>query len=110
MSSTEQAESWPAIDGVRPEHRRGNGFATAALALGVAGVTLVTVVPGVVFGILGRTRGAADGAGPAVGSRGPHHGEVRSGALPGPVGGRGWVGRSGRTGAWLGNRTGRRLG
>src|SRR5215470_11224131 len=63
MSSTEQAESWPAIDGVRPEHRRGNGFATAALALGVAGVTLVTIVPGVVFGILGLRRAATCGAG-----------------------------------------------
>src|SRR5215472_4985250 len=37
--------------------------------------------------------------------RGPHHGEEGSGALPGPVGGRGWAGGSGRTGAWLGNRT-----
>jgi len=45
------------------EHRRGNGFATAALALGVAGVTLVTIVPGVVFGILGLRRAATCGAG-----------------------------------------------
>ncbi len=64
-SSTEQAESWPATpDGpAGGEHRRGNGFATAALALGVVGVTLVTVVPGVVFGILGLRRAAFCGAG-----------------------------------------------
>jgi hypothetical protein len=62
-SSTEQAESWPATpDGpAGGGHRRGNGFATAALALGVAGVTLVTVVPGVVFGILGLRRAASCG-------------------------------------------------
>jgi len=63
MSSTEQAESWPAIDGACRGHRHGNGFATAALALGVAGVTLVTIVPGVVFGILGLRRAASCGAG-----------------------------------------------
>jgi len=63
MSSTEQTESRPAIDEAHPEHRRGNGFATAALALGVAGVTLVTIVPGVVFGVLGLRRAASCGAG-----------------------------------------------
>ena len=62
-SSTEQAESWPAVDEARREHRRGNGFATAALVLGVTGVTLVTVVPGLVFGILGLRRAASCGAG-----------------------------------------------
>jgi hypothetical protein len=51
------------LDGASREHRRGNGFATAALALGVAGVTVVTIVPGVVFGILGLRRAAACGAG-----------------------------------------------
>jgi hypothetical protein len=43
--------------------RRGNGFATAALALGAAGATLVTVVPGVVFGVLGLRRAATRGSG-----------------------------------------------
>ena len=42
---------------------RGNGFATTALALGAAGATLVTVVPGVVFGVLGLRRAAASGSG-----------------------------------------------
>ena len=62
-SSTGQAESWPAVGEARREHRRGNGFATAALVLGVTGVTLVTVVPGLVFGILGLRRAALCGAG-----------------------------------------------
>ena len=62
-SSTEQAESWPAVDGALREHRRGNGFATAALVLGLTGVTLVTVVPGLVFGIVGLRRAASRGAG-----------------------------------------------
>jgi hypothetical protein len=61
-SSTGQAESWPAVDETRREHRCGNGFATAALVLGVTGVTLVTVVPGLVFGILGLRRTASCGA------------------------------------------------
>jgi hypothetical protein len=42
---------------------RGNGFATAALALGAAGATLVTVVPGLVFGVLGLRRAASSGSG-----------------------------------------------
>ena len=62
-SSTEQAEGWPAVDEARRDHRSGNGFATAALVLGVTGVTLVTVVPGLVFGILGLRRAASCGAG-----------------------------------------------
>ena len=40
-----------------------NGFATAALALGAAGVTLVTVLPGLVFGVLGLRRAASRGTG-----------------------------------------------
>lgn len=52
-----------APDGAGRERRPGNGFATAALALGVTGVTLVTVVPGLVFGILGLRRAASCGAG-----------------------------------------------
>lgn len=49
--------------GATGEQRRGNGFATAALALGAAGVTLVTIVPGVVFGVLGLRRAGDRGTG-----------------------------------------------
>ena len=46
------------------QHRRpGAGFATAAVALGAAGFSLVTIVPGVVFGIVGLRRAAAGGPG-----------------------------------------------
>jgi len=69
-SSTGQAEGWPAVTpaasppgGARWETRRGNGFATAALALGIAGATLITIVPGVIFGILGLRRAAGRGSG-----------------------------------------------
>jgi hypothetical protein len=69
-SSTGQAEGQPAVSpgavapaGAGWETRRGNGFATAALALGAAGVTLVTIVPGVVFGILGLRRATQRGTG-----------------------------------------------
>jgi hypothetical protein len=69
-SSIGQAEGWPAVTpGASPpggaswESRRGNGFATTALALGIAGVTLVTIVPGVVFGILGLRRATQRGTG-----------------------------------------------
>ena len=47
----------------RDKAERGNGFATTALALGAAGATMVTVVPGVVFGVLGLRRAAASGSG-----------------------------------------------
>ena len=53
----------PSPGAARPEDRRGNGFATAALALGAAGVTLVTIVPGLVFGILGLRRAGHGGTG-----------------------------------------------
>jgi hypothetical protein len=53
----------PSPGGAGREPRRGNGFATAAVALGAAGVTLVTIVPGVVFGILGLRRAGHRGAG-----------------------------------------------
>ena len=49
--------------GTTGEQRRGNGFATAAVALGAAGVTLVTIVPGLVFGILGLRRAGDRGTG-----------------------------------------------
>jgi hypothetical protein len=49
--------------GASQEQRRGNGFATTALALGAAGPTLVAVVPGVVFGVLGLRRAASRGSG-----------------------------------------------
>jgi hypothetical protein len=71
-SSTGQAEGWPAASdspaaaprgGARREPGRGNGYATAALALGAAGVTLITIVPGVVFGVLGLRRAAQRGTG-----------------------------------------------
>ena len=69
-SSTGQAEGWPAVTpgasppgGARLEPRRGNGFATTALALGAAGVTLITIVPGVVFGVLGLRRATERGTG-----------------------------------------------
>ncbi len=62
-SATEQTEGRPATPEILPEQCRGNGFATAALALGAAGVTLITVVPGVVFGILGLRRAAERGSG-----------------------------------------------
>jgi len=61
-SATEQTEDRPATPEKSPE-RHGNGFATASLALGAAGVTLITVVPGVVFGILGLRRAAGRGSG-----------------------------------------------
>jgi len=53
----------PSPGAARSEDRRGNGFATAALALGAAGVTLVTIVPGLVFGILGLRRAGHRGTG-----------------------------------------------
>jgi hypothetical protein len=53
----------PSRSGARPEDRRGNGFATAAIVLGAAGVTLVTIVPGLVFGILGLRRAGHRGTG-----------------------------------------------
>jgi hypothetical protein len=62
-SATEQAEGRPASPAVSPEPGRGNGFATAALVLGALGVTLITVVPGVVFGVLGLRRAASRGSG-----------------------------------------------
>jgi hypothetical protein len=49
--------------GEREQTERGNGFATAALALGAAGASLVTIVPGVVFGVLGLRRAASRGSG-----------------------------------------------
>jgi hypothetical protein len=54
----------PALPGAagRP-HRAANGYATAALALGAAGFTLVTALPAVVFAILGLRRARSSGAG-----------------------------------------------
>jgi hypothetical protein len=46
-----------------PSRRTGNGYATAALALGAAGFTLVTLVPAVVYGILGLRRSRSRGSG-----------------------------------------------
>lgn len=40
-----------------------NGYATAALTLGAAGFTLITVVPAVVYGVLGLRRARSRGAG-----------------------------------------------
>jgi hypothetical protein len=69
-SSTGQAEGRPTVTpgaaptgGARWVPGRGNGFATTALALGVAGVTLITIVPGVIFGILGLRRATQRGTG-----------------------------------------------
>jgi hypothetical protein len=62
-SATEQTEGLPATGQTPPQQRPGNGFATAALALGAAGVTLITVVPGVVFGVLGLRRATERGSG-----------------------------------------------
>jgi hypothetical protein len=62
-SATEQTEGRPATPQKPREQRRGNGFATAALALGAAAVTLITVLPGLVFGILGLRRAADRGSG-----------------------------------------------
>ncbi len=45
------------------DRRAGNGVATAALVLGAAGITLVTVVPAVVLGVLGLRRAAGRGSG-----------------------------------------------
>jgi hypothetical protein len=61
--SRKQASAGPvpgAHAGRAPAH---NGFATAALALGLAGVTLITIVPAVVSGVLGlyRARRGAPG-------------------------------------------------
>jgi hypothetical protein len=53
----------PSRGEARPEDRRGNGFATAAIVLGATGVTLVTIVPGLVFGILGLRRAGHRGTG-----------------------------------------------
>ncbi|HEV2373752.1 MAG TPA: hypothetical protein VGS19_16465 [Streptosporangiaceae bacterium] len=47
---------------VGPSPQR-NWFATAALALGAAGVTLVTILPGLVFAVAGLRRAAATGSG-----------------------------------------------
>jgi hypothetical protein len=63
MSSATEQAGLPASPELPREQRRGNGFATAALVLGAAGVTLITVVPGVVFGILGLRRAAGHGPG-----------------------------------------------
>jgi hypothetical protein len=62
-SATEQTQGRPATAAIPPQQRRGNGFATAALALGAAGVTLITVVPAVVFGVLGLRRATERGSG-----------------------------------------------
>jgi len=71
LPSTERTGTTPAPAGAaaaaadaagRPR-RAPNGYATAALALGATGFTLVTVVPAVVYGILGLRRARARGAG-----------------------------------------------
>jgi hypothetical protein len=65
MSATEQAGDLAAHLGGPPAAgrgrapRAGNGFATAALALGAAGVSLVTIVPALVCGVVGLRRAAA---------------------------------------------------
>src|SRR5215469_16377722 len=59
----DRAPDLPSSGGARPEDQRGNGFATAALALGAAGFTVVTIVPGVVFGVLGLRRAGQRGTG-----------------------------------------------
>ncbi len=50
-------------DAAAPPRPGPNGYATAALTLGAAGFTLITVVPAVVYGILGLRRARNRGAG-----------------------------------------------
>lgn len=50
-------------DAAGPPRPGPNGYATAALTLGAAGFTLITVVPAVVYGILGLRRARSRGAG-----------------------------------------------
>jgi hypothetical protein len=71
-SSTEQVAGEPATRGdaagaaapgdrrkTRP--RRGNHLATASLIAGVAGITMVTVIPALAWGIIGLRRASRDG-------------------------------------------------
>ena len=71
-SSTEQVAGEPATHGETAGAaapgggpgtgpRRGNGLATASLIAGVAGITMVTVVPALVCGLLGLRRTRRDG-------------------------------------------------
>ncbi len=51
-----------------PRSRPGNGLATASLVAGIAGITLVTIVPALVCGLLGLRRANREGlGGPAAG-------------------------------------------
>ena len=57
-------DATPENPGTAGQPRRApNGYATAALTLGAAGFTLITVVPAAVFGILGLRRARRRGAG-----------------------------------------------
>jgi hypothetical protein len=70
-SSTEQVAGEPATHGDtsgpapgggrETGPRRGNGLATASLIAGLAGITMVTVVPALVCGLLGLRRSRRDG-------------------------------------------------
>jgi hypothetical protein len=72
-SSTEQAAGEPATHGDAAAGaaapgggretgpRRGNRLATASLIAGAAGITMVTVIPALVWGLLGLRRASRDG-------------------------------------------------
>jgi hypothetical protein len=68
-SSTEQAAGEPATHGDAAASgggretgpRRGNRLATASLIAGAAGITMVTVIPALVWGLLGLRRASRDG-------------------------------------------------